>query len=209
MVVHPAYSEKQQQSPVLAAGASHKKPPPPHSSDRSTTRVDGVSEEQIADENNKNRASTSNIEAACTGKGIPPSCAEPMPPPPSPAGETAGEISFSDLAADQWCERNSTALLEACCNRDLTKASKILQQSSEDQVGSKRMKQLVCARDDFRDSALHLASGQGEADIVRILLAKGADVNAENNLGSTPLNRAAIAGSAEVRFFLVCSKHQS
>lgn len=118
-------------------------------------------------------------------------------------------------ASDQWCARNSAALLEACCNHDLAKAEKILEQSqsSPEQVeqggetataavvvaGSpERMQQLVLATDDFRESALHLASGNEEVDIVRLLLARGADVNAENNLGSTPLNRAAVAGRDEV-----------
>ena len=90
-------------------------------------------------------------------------------------------------------------------------AKKILEQSQSsveqvEQVGqvattataAARMQQLVLARDDFRDSALHLASANGEVDIVRLLLARGADVNAENNLGSTPLNRAAVAGRDEV-----------
>lgn len=60
------------------------------------------------------------------------------------------------------------------------------------------MKKMVLLKDDFRDTALHLSACQGEADIVKLLLARGADVDAENNLGSTPLNRAAVAGRTEV-----------
>ena len=155
--------------------------------------------------------------------------------PPSPGAATTEPDAAA--ATDQWCARNSAALLEACCNHDLAKAKKILEQpqSSVEQCRSQssvqqsqtqssveqvcqveqsaavatatevvvnpptgRMQQLVLARDDFQDSALHLASGNGEVDIVRLLLARGADVEAENNLGSTPLNRAAVAGRAEV-----------
>lgn len=60
------------------------------------------------------------------------------------------------------------------------------------------MKKMVLVKDDFRDTALHLSACQGDADIVKMLLARGADVDAENNLGSTPLNRAAVAGRTEV-----------
>lgn len=61
------------------------------------------------------------------------------------------------------------------------------------------MKKMVLLKDDFRDTALHLSACQGEVAIVKLLLARGADVDAENNLGSTPLNRAAVAGKTEVR----------
>lgn len=61
------------------------------------------------------------------------------------------------------------------------------------------MKQMVLLKDDFRDTALHLSACQGEVGVVKLLLARGADVDAENNLGSTPLNRAAVAGRTEVR----------
>lgn len=57
---------------------------------------------------------------------------------------------------------------------------------------------MVLLKNDFRDTALHLSACQGEADIVKLLLARGADVDAVNNLGSTPLNRAAVAGRTEV-----------
>lgn len=60
------------------------------------------------------------------------------------------------------------------------------------------MKQMVQLKDDFRDTALHLSACQGEVGIVKLLLASGAEVDAENNLGSTPLNRAAVAGKIEV-----------
>lgn len=61
------------------------------------------------------------------------------------------------------------------------------------------MRKMVLLKDDFRDTALHLSACQGEVGVVKLLLARGADVDAENNLGSTPLNRAAVAGRTEVR----------
>lgn len=130
--------------------------------------------------------------------------APPSPSTPPPTRSTASAAS-KKTPADLWLQRNSTALLEACCNHDSAKARRILEQSTPPSLLGEtkadaeiRMKRLVLARDDFRDSALHLASGKGEVDIVRLLLARGADVTAENNLGSTPLNRAAVAGRIEV-----------
>lgn len=69
------------------------------------------------------------------------------------------------------------------------------------------MKQMVLLKDDFRDTALHLSACQGEVGIVKLLLARGADVDAENNLGSTPLNRAAVAGKTEVQKACEHSQH--
>eukprot|EP00752_Nemacystus_decipiens_P017481 g15673.t1 len=119
---------------------------------------------------------------------------EPSQPTRSPA---AGEIEIAGKTGE-WCERNSVALLEACSNRDVLKATEILEQASLEQVGGERMKKMVLLKDDFRDTALHLSAWQGEVGVVKLLLARGADVDAENNLGSTPLNRAAVAGRTEV-----------
>eukprot|EP00903_Cladosiphon_okamuranus_P007878 g7613.t3 len=76
-------------------------------------------------------------------------------------------------------------------------ASEILEQASLEKVGKERMKKTVLLTDDFRDTALHLSACQGEVGIVKLLLARGAEVDSENNLGSTPLNRAAVAGKTE------------
>ncbi|CBN77903.1 Ankyrin [Ectocarpus siliculosus] len=116
------------------------------------------------------------------------------PPSSSPRDELPAEV----MKTGQWCERNSVALLEACCNRDVGKAARILGQASAEHVGEERMKNMVMLKDDFRDTALHLSACQGEVGIVKLLLARGADVHAQNNLGSTPLNRAAVAGRTEV-----------
>lgn len=103
--------------------------------------------------------------------------------------------SASELASDQWCERNIASLLEACCNRDPAKAIRILEQAYERQVAHK----MTGLRDDFYETALHVAAGHGETEVVKQLLVRGADVNAVNNLGCTPLNRAVVAGSIKVR----------
>lgn len=108
-----------------------------------------------------------------------------------PRGSGARGAAASTTA---WFERNSVQLLEACCNHDMRKARLILDRAEDANL----TRQMVLARDDFRDSALHLASSHGEVDIVKLLLSLGADVNAENNLGSSPLNLAAVAGSVEV-----------
>lgn len=121
-----------------------------------------------------------------------------LPEPGSTLQTSTPEIkspSASELAYDQWCERNIASLLEACCNRDPAKAIRILEQAYERQVAHK----MTGLRDDFSETALHVASGHGEIEVVKQLLAKGADVNAVNNLGCTPLNRAVVAGSIKVR----------
>jgi len=45
---------------------------------------------------------------------------------------------------------------------------------------------------------LFLAAGEGKLDVVRYLLDEGADVNARENWGSTPLIEAAYSGHADV-----------
>jgi 26S proteasome non-ATPase regulatory subunit 10 len=53
------------------------------------------------------------------------------------------------------------------------------------------------------DSPLHIAAMAGHKDIVVLLLAKGADINARANLGRTPLHWAAWNGHYEVARILV------
>lgn len=120
-------------------------------------------------------------------------------PCPVQAGETsASSVRTLPMPREKWLEKNRTDLLEACCNHDIKNVTRILDQSGPGR-SPELLKEVVLARDDFRHSALHLASIHGEAEMVRLLLARGADVNAENNLGSTPLNLAAVTGSVQVR----------
>jgi len=44
----------------------------------------------------------------------------------------------------------------------------------------------------FLGSALHLAAQKGFTDIVKLLIESGADVNAKNDYGLTPLHFSAI-----------------
>ena len=151
------------------------------------------------------RAETANSNSAmdCGGdvgdrRSLPLPSSQPRPTVPASELQLKPSI-VSEQAADQWCERNCTALFEACCNCDPAKATRILEQSSERQLAGR----MTTFRDDFQDSALHVAASSGQTKVVRQLLARGADVNAVNNLGSTPLNRAAVAGRVEVGTALV------
>jgi ankyrin repeat protein len=55
----------------------------------------------------------------------------------------------------------------------------------------------------FERERLHFAAQQGDLDEVRALVAKGADVNAFDDLGMTPLHHAAKEERLEVARFLL------
>ena len=55
------------------------------------------------------------------------------------------------------------------------------------------------AKDEDCKTPLHYAAENGDAEIVKILLKYGADVNAKNEHGFTPLD---VATGAEVRWIL-------
>ena len=57
--------------------------------------------------------------------------------------------------------------------------------------------------DDWGAPPLHLAADQGYKEIVELLIAKGADVNAKNKFGSTPMHKAARRGQKEVNELLI------
>ena len=56
----------------------------------------------------------------------------------------------------------------------------------------------VRARDADGTTALHWAASQGDAELVRSLLAAGADARAKNDFGATPMSAAAEIGDAQV-----------
>jgi ankyrin repeat protein len=53
-------------------------------------------------------------------------------------------------------------------------------------------------RDKLGRTTLHIAAKDGQKDFVELLIAKGADVNAPNNKGRTPLERAVDGGYTEI-----------
>ncbi|UNQ73406.1 ankyrin repeat domain-containing protein [Infirmifilum sp. NZ] len=52
-------------------------------------------------------------------------------------------------------------------------------------------------------SELHFAAGIGDLEKIRMLLERGADINARDNIGWTPLHFAAIAGKLDVARLLI------
>jgi len=52
-------------------------------------------------------------------------------------------------------------------------------------------------RNEWGDTALHLASEAGNAEICQMLIAAGASVTVRNNRGETCLHRAAVGGHME------------
>jgi ankyrin repeat protein/beta-lactamase regulating signal transducer with metallopeptidase domain len=69
-------------------------------------------------------------------------------------------------------------------------------------VGDREVLDLVLERGDFPDT-IYLAACRGDLDRVRTLLEEGADVNAKDEFGCTPLHWAARARSPEVARLLI------
>ena len=54
------------------------------------------------------------------------------------------------------------------------------------------------AKDIYDRTPLHRAASEGHKEIVELLIAKGADVNAKRNDGKTPLDDAVVMGRKEI-----------
>jgi ankyrin repeat protein len=65
---------------------------------------------------------------------------------------------------------------------------------------------LVFSKDDNGTTPLHLAAHEGRKDVAELLLAKKADVNAQNNNGTAPLHWAAIYDHKDVAELLLANK---
>jgi ankyrin repeat protein len=66
--------------------------------------------------------------------------------------------------------------------------------------------ELVRKIDTLGVTPLHRAAQQGRIDVVRLLLASGADVNAQDKYGNTPLHESALFGHKDVVALLLASK---
>ena len=65
---------------------------------------------------------------------------------------------------------------------------------------------LVFGKDDRGDTALHWAALNGHKDVVELLLANKAELDAKNNSGDTPLHWAAQEGHKDVAELLLANK---
>jgi ankyrin repeat protein len=88
--------------------------------------------------------------------------------------------------ADRLSEADRAVIVEAAWRADTAAVRLLLELGFS-----------ASARNDFGETALHSAAGAGRADLVRLLLAHGAQIDArESNWNSTPLT-AATVGSGE------------
>ena len=79
-------------------------------------------------------------------------------------------------------------LHEACLKGNLERTRKLLEEYPD----------LISARGDSGNTALHCAAANGREAVVNLLLSKEAYVNAKNGNGGTPLHNAAIGGYTDV-----------
>ena len=67
----------------------------------------------------------------------------------------------------------------------------------------RRQPELITVADEYDKTALHWAAEKNHAEIARMLLDAGADIEAKTNWGDTPLNWAATLGSSNVAELLL------
>jgi ankyrin repeat protein len=89
--------------------------------------------------------------------------------------------------------RDGSSMHEAVKRNDIAHVARLLQRNGVD------------ARDNHDWTPLHLAVYEGNIEVQRLLVQRGADVNSRNNMGATPLHIAAHQGDAAATRLLLAS----
>lgn len=100
------------------------------------------------------------------------------------------EHAFKDV--HDRCPLGRTALHQAAVDGDAPRVRELLVRDEADPNVRVRSKEETSS--EWGDRPLHFASREGHAQVVRLLLAHGADVNAANDRGVTPMHRATQVG---------------
>lgn len=115
---------------------------------------------------------------------------KPQPPPPPPV------IRASPAAPMVRTMEQEAAFGVACFKGDVDGYRAMLDRDPA----------LVTSRNGGGVTLLHLVAWSGNVEIAKLLLARGADVNAADKNGTTPLHMAALYGRGELAEFLLANK---
>ena len=91
-------------------------------------------------------------------------------------------------------EQNNIVLIKACKVGNLLEAKKAINEGANVNYKDKY---------NYEMTPLHIASQQGNIDLAKMLIMRGADVNDKSKYGLTPLHIASIAGHVEVVELLI------
>ena len=123
------------------------------------------------------------------------SCRSPIHP-SSSVSTSAGAFQLGPSTLSVEMGDQSASILEAASKGDLGRVKALLTHSPD----------LVSAKDEHGDTALHLAAFNGRKDVVEFLLSHKAEVDAKDQHSGTPLHAAAGAGHKEVTLMLLAQK---